>query len=206
LSPCHLASIPLIVGFIDGQGKISYKRALIISSLFSLGILITITCVGFITAVMGRMLGDVGKYGNYVVALIFFVIGLHMMDVIPLPFMGGGAKSNIKKKGLLAAFILGLVFGIALGPCTFAFMAPVLTVSFSFASSKFFLATLLILLYGLGHCSVIILAGTFTESVQGYLNWTEKSKGALMLKRICGVLVILACFYFIWNQYRGEER
>ena len=40
LSPCHLASIPLIVGFIDGQGRMSTKRAFLIALLFSLGILI----------------------------------------------------------------------------------------------------------------------------------------------------------------------
>ncbi len=199
LSPCHLASIPLIVGFVDGQGKISYKRAFMISTLFSLGILITIAGVGVITASMGRMMGDVGKYGSYVVALIFFVIGLHMLDIIPLPFMGKVGQPNFQKKGLMAAFMLGLVFGIALGPCTFAFIAPVLTLSFSLASTNFLLAALLILLYGIGHCSVIIIAGTFTKVVQKYLNWTEKSNGALILKRICAILVILAGFYIIWK-------
>lgn len=199
LSPCHLASIPLIVGFIGGQGKVTYKKAFLISTLFSVGILITIAIVGIITASMGRMLGDVGNYGNYVVALIFFLVGLHMLDIISLPFAGKTGQPNFKKKGLLAAFILGLVFGIALGPCTFAFMAPVLTVSFSLASTNFALAALLILLYGIGHCSVIILAGTFTKIVQRYLNWTEKSNGALILRRVCAILVILAGFYLIWK-------
>ena len=59
LSPCHLASIPLIIGFIDEQGRISTRRAFIISSLFALGILINISGVGVITAAAGRMMGDV---------------------------------------------------------------------------------------------------------------------------------------------------
>src|SRR4030042_339562 len=71
LSPCHLASIPLIVGFIDVQGRISTKRAFLISALFALGILITIGAIGAITAAAGRMMGDVGRYGNYFVAMIF---------------------------------------------------------------------------------------------------------------------------------------
>ncbi len=129
LSPCHLASIPLIVGFIDEQGRISTKRAFWISILFAVGILITIGAIGAVTAAAGRMMGDVGKYGNYVVALIFFVVGLHLLDVIPNPFSGPG-QVGMKRKGLLAAFILGLVFGIALGPCTFAYMAPMLGVTF----------------------------------------------------------------------------
>ena len=112
LSPCHLASIPLIVGFIDEQGRISARRAFVISTLFSVGILVTIAAIGAITAAAGRMLGDVGRWGNYFVALIFFVVGLHLLDVIPLPFKGAG-QVGMKKKGMLAAFILGLVFGIA---------------------------------------------------------------------------------------------
>jgi len=199
LSPCHLASIPLIVGFIDKQGRITTKRAFLISGLFSIGILVTIAIVGIITASMGRMLGDVGKFGNYVVAGIFFLIGFHMFDLIPLPFINKVGQPVLKKRGMLAALILGLVFGIALGPCTFAFMAPVLTVSFSLASKNFLLAALLILFYGIGHCSIIILAGTFTEIVQKYLNWSDKSKSAVILKRVCAVLVIIAGIYMIWR-------
>ncbi|MDP2932583.1 MAG: cytochrome c biogenesis protein CcdA, partial [bacterium] len=177
LSPCHLASIPLIVGFIDEQGRISTKRAFWISFFFAAGILITIGIVGVITAAAGRMLGDVGRYGNYFVAAIFFLVGLHLLDVIPMPF-SGPSKIDMKSKGLLAAFLLGLIFGIAIGPCTFAYMAPMLAVTFKVASTNIAYGVLLLVAYGIGHCSVIILAGTFTEVVQHYLNWNEKSKGA----------------------------
>jgi cytochrome c-type biogenesis protein len=198
LSPCHLASIPLIIGFIDEQGRISTKRAFIISTLFAVGILITIAGVGAITAGAGRMMGDVGKYGNYFVAVIFFVVGLHLLDVIPMPWSGPG-RIGMKRKGMPAAFILGLVFGIALGPCTFAFMAPILGVTFKLASTKLLYGVLLLIVYGLGHCSIIILAGTFTELVQRYMNWNEKSKGTIIMKKTCGVLVLLGGLYLIYT-------
>jgi cytochrome c-type biogenesis protein len=198
LSPCHLASIPLIVGFIDEQGRISTRRAFWISTLFAVGILITIGAIGAITAAAGRMMGDVGKYGNYFVALIFFLVGLHLLDVIPMPVSGPG-QVGMKRKGMLAAFILGLVFGIALGPCTFAYMAPMLGVTFKLASTNLVYGILLLLIYGIGHCSVIVLAGTFTEAVQHYMNWNEKSKGALIIKKICGVLVLLGGVWLIYT-------
>jgi cytochrome c-type biogenesis protein len=197
LSPCHLASIPLIVGLIDEQGNITTRRAFTISALFAVGILITIAAIGVITAVAGRMMGDVGKYGNYFVALIFFVVGLHLLDVIPMPW-SGPARVGMKRKGMLAAFILGLVFGIALGPCTFAYMAPMLGVTFKLASTSMAYGILLLALYGVGHCSVIVLAGTSTELVQHWLNWNEKSKGAVILKRICGFLVLAGGLYLIY--------
>jgi len=198
LSPCHLASIPLIVGFINGQGRISTKRAFVISMLFAVGILTTIAGIGAVTAAAGRMLGDVGKSINYFVAVIFFVVGLHLLDVIPMPWSGPG-QVGMKRKGMLAAFILGLVFGIAVGPCTFAYMAPMLAVTFRVASTNPTYAASLLIIYGIGHCSVIVFAGTFTEIVQRYMNWTEKSKGTAIVRKICGVLVLLGGIYLIYK-------
>jgi cytochrome c-type biogenesis protein len=197
LSPCHLASIPLIVGFIDEQGRISTRRAFFISTLFAVGILITIGAIGAITAAAGRMMGDVGRYGNYFVAAIFFVVGLHLVGVIPMPWSGPG-QVGMKRKGMLAAFILGLVFGIAIGPCTFAYMAPMLGVTFKLAATNIGYGILLLAVYGVGHCSVIVVAGTSTELVQRYLDWNEESKGAVILKKVCGALVLLAGVYLIY--------
>lgn len=202
LSPCHLASIPLIVGFIDEQGKITTKRAFMLALLFSIGILITIGIIGLITGLMGRLMGDIGVWGNYFVAAIFLIVGLHLLDVIPLPFLQKGANPNFQKKGLPAALILGLIFGVALGPCTFAYMAPMLAIAFSVASSKLIFAVSLILAYAAGHCSVIVLAGTFTEVVQRYLNWNENSHGSVILKKICGILVIAGGIYLILSNVR----
>lgn len=196
LSPCHLASIPLIVGFVDEQGRISTRRAFVISLLFSVGILITIAVIGVVTATAGRMIGDLGRWANYGVAVIFFAVGLHLLGFIPMPWSGPGAL-GVKRKGALAAFILGLVFGVALGPCTFAYMAPMLGVTLQVAATSVAYGALLLLAYGVGHCSVIVLAGTFTEVVQRYLNWNERSRGAVAVKRVCGALVILGGVYLI---------
>lgn len=199
LSPCHLSSIPLIVGFINDKGKVTTRRAFQLSLLFAVGILITIGLIGVITGLLGRMLGDIGRFGNYFVAVIFFVVGLYLLDIIPLNFISAPDPSRIKKRGLLAAFLLGLIFGVALGPCTFAYMAPMLAIVLNTAGTQMLFGILLLLFYGIGHCSVIVFAGTFTEILQKYLNWSAESKGALWLKRICGLLVILGGIYLIFK-------
>jgi cytochrome c-type biogenesis protein len=198
LSPCHLASIPLIVGFISEQGRVTTKRAFWTSTLFAVGILVTIAAIGAITAAAGRMLGDVGRYGNYFVAVIFFVVGLHLIGLIPLNF-SGAEPVGLKRKGYLAAFILGLVFGIALGPCTFAYMAPMLAVTFKLASEAPVYSAALLLAYGMGHCAVIIAAGTSAELVQRFLNWNDQSKGLGVVKVICGILVMLGGVWLIYS-------
>lgn len=195
LSPCHLAAIPLIVGFINDRENITKTRAALLSSLFALGILITLGIIGLFTGLLGRILGDIGGIGNYIVGVFLVLFGIYMMDIIRLPFMEKGVKPTIKKKGLLSAFLIGLIFGIALGPCAFAFMAPMLGIVFNIASTNLVYALLLLFAFAIGHCLVIIFAGTFTEIVRRFLNWNEKSGGVVWLKRICGVLIIGAAIY-----------
>ena len=197
LSPCHLSSIPLVVGYIASQGKVSIRRTFLISLVFSIGILITIGLIGLITASLGRLMGDVGVYGNYFVAVIFFLVGLYLLDIIKINWDSVGLKKT-KSKGLFSALILGLLFGIALGPCTFAYMAPVLGIVFQTAQTNYFIAVLYLFAFGIGHCSVIVAAGTLTGKVQRYLDWTDGSNTILWIKRICGILVIFGGIYLIY--------
>jgi cytochrome c-type biogenesis protein len=146
----------------------------------------------------GKIMGDMGPYGNYFVAGIFFVVGLYLMDVISMPWSAPG-QMNIKRRGLLAALVLGLIFGVAVGPCTFAYMAPILGVTFKVAQTNLLYGAALLIIYGIGHCSVIVFAGTFTEVVQRYMNWNERSRGAITLRRVCGVLVIFGGLYLIYT-------
>jgi len=199
LSPCHLTSIPLVVGYISNQKEKTLKRAFWISLAFSLGILLTIALIGVVTALMGRMMGDIGKWSNYLVAGVFVLVGLYLLDIIRWDIPGMG-QVNTKGRGVWAAFLLGLIFGIALGPCTFAFMAPVLAITLFSQTSSLLKDVALLTLYGVGHCMVIVLAGTFTEILQKYLKWDQRSKGTRIIKKICGILIIIGAVYLLTSQ------
>ncbi len=197
LSPCHLASIPLIVGFIDGRGRLSTSRAFVLSSLFATGILLSIAVLGALTAAAGRMFGDIGVWGNWLVATVFFLVGLHLLDLLPTPWTA--PEVRISRKGWVPALLLGLLFGIALGPCTFAFMAPVLGIALGLAGKDGLYGVLLLVAYGMGHCAVIVCAGTFTQVLQRCLEWHERSRGTVFLKKACGVLVIAAGGWLLYS-------
>jgi len=199
LSPCHLGSIPLIVAFINRQGRITFKKAFLISTVFSLGILFSIAAIGFVTGLAGRILGNIGSAGFIAVAVIFFIIGLHFIGVIPMPNFISINQNRFKNKGLMSGFLLGIVFGLALGPCTFAFMAPILGIVFNASSGSFLFSLLLVGMYALGHCLVFIFFGTFSELVQRFLNWDEQAKGTIIIKKIIGVIMILAGVYLLYN-------
>lgn len=197
LSPCHLSGIPLVVGFISAQGKITSRRTFFISLLFAVGILLTIALIGIVTASMGRLMGDIGTIGNYIVASVFFIVGLYLLDVISLDWNSAGLRQT-KFRGLPAAFMLGILFGIALGPCTFAYMAPVLGIVFHTAQTHYLFSVLLLLSFGIGHCAVIVGAGLTAQRVQKYLDWSESSSAIVRIKRICGVLVIMGGVYLVY--------
>jgi len=198
LSPCHLASVPLVVGFMGGIENLRASRGAVIASVFAAGIFITIAVVGAVTALLGGLVGDVGSAGNYVVAIVLFVIGLHLLGVIPMPWSGGG-RLMPKRKGLVGAFVLGLLFGVAVGPCTFAYFMPVLGFAFLSGQTNALYGTVLVAVTAIGHCSVIIAAGTAAGALQRYLNWSESSRATAVLKKVCGILVIISGLYLLWK-------
>jgi len=197
LSPCHLASIPLVVGFIAERKDTTPRQAFGYALLFALGILTSIAAVGGITAAAGRMLGDVGPWAGYAVAAVLIVVGLHLLGLISLPWERG--LSLPRYQGKLAALLLGLIFGVALGPCTFAYLAPVLGVIFGVARTQPGFAALLLLAYGIGHCALIVAAGVSAGRVQRVLDWNGNSRSAVWLRRGCGALVLVGAGWLVFT-------
>lgn len=198
LSPCHLASVPLVVGFMGGVENLRASRGAVIASVFATGIFVTIGVVGAITALLGGLVGDVGSAGNYVVPIILLVIGLHLLGIVPMSW-SGGSRLIPKRKGVLGAFVLGLLFGVALGPCTFAYFIPVLGFAFLSGQANVLYGIFLVSVTAVGHCSVIIAAGTAAGALQRYLNWSESSRATAIVRKICGVLVIMGGLYLLWK-------
>jgi cytochrome c-type biogenesis protein len=201
LSPCHLSSIPLIIGFLTARGEKIASRGILLAFVFAIGILLTIAVIGILTAALGRIMGDVGPHGKYAVAIVFFIVGLYLMDILRLPDTGVHLRPFGLRSVFLSAFSLGLIFGIALGPCTFAFMAPVLGVVFQMSNTNPIAAGMLLLSFGLGHCGVIVATGGLASRVQAYLDWTNRSNAVLWTKRIAGFLVVLAGIYTLYATY-----
>jgi cytochrome c-type biogenesis protein len=199
LSPCHLAGIPLVIGFISDQQELSRGKAVLLSAVFAAGILITIAVIGLITGLAGRILGDLGGFAKYLTAGLLILFGLYLLGLIPMAFGGTSFPQRIRQRGPWAALLLGLVFGVALGPCSFAFMAPVIGAALPAAATRFALAVGLFAAYALGHCLVIVIAGSSSRLVRRVLRWNERSKGIMIVKRVCGVLVIAIAMYSLFR-------
>jgi cytochrome c-type biogenesis protein len=200
LSPCHLSSVPLVVAYMSGGAELpTGRRALALSSAFAAGILASIALIGGATAAAGRMLGDVGRAGSWFVAAVFFAVGLNLLGVLPLPSFGA-APASVRRRGAAGALGLGLVFGVALGPCTFAFMAPLLAITLrASGTGAAAYGVLLVALYGLGHAAAIALAGCSLQSVSRWLSWKAGARAVAVARGAAGLAVILGGAWFVWT-------
>ena len=197
LSPCHISSIPLVVGYVNRNGLQSRRSALITSLYFSGGVLISLLVIGAITSMMGLMLGDIGKTGSYLVGAMFIITGVWLLDLVRVPACSLPIRSGQTAVG---GILMGFVFGAALGPCTFGFMFPVLAVVFRSADQNLLVSIAIMLSYAIGHSLVIVLAGVGVNQLQSFLNWDSKAKGTLWMKRLCGVLIILTGLYLTFGK------
>ena len=200
LSPCHLGTIPLIIGMVGSStgGSTGRGCGAVLSFSFAGGMLLAIGVLGVLVATLGFAVQGFSAITNYVIAAIFVAAGLHLMGILSIPLPSLTPKSG-GRKGVAAAVAIGFVFGVGLSPCTFAFLAPILGVTFGSAARSPLRGVALLLAFGVGHCGVIGLAGSSTAFVQRYLDWNEKTKALTVLKTICGVLVIVAAGVLIYT-------
>jgi cytochrome c-type biogenesis protein len=198
-SPCHLASIPLIVGYVGGQERmVQPKQAGIYSVLFTTGLFITIAFIGIICAILGRMLGDVGAYWQILIGLVLIWVALGMLGVEKCS-MSGRLLYRLKLKGKLGAFVLGLAYGVLSGSCTFGFIAPILAIIT--VQEKIATGIILIVLFAVGHCLPIVIAGSSTAAVKKLLENSTWNGAGTWFRKGAGTLVCFLGLYFIISPF-----
>jgi cytochrome c-type biogenesis protein len=194
-SPCHLASIPLIIAYVGGQQQaLSPKQASSYAVLFTLGLFITISVIGMVCALLGRMLGDVGNYWQILIGLLLVWLALGMLGVEKCS-MSGGLLYRLSLKGLFGSFALGLAYGVLSGSCTFGFIAPILAIIT--IQQKLAAGILFIVLFAVGHCLPIVIAGSSTAAVRRLLENSTWQDAGNWFRKGAGMLIGLLGIYFI---------
>jgi len=194
-SPCVLAIMPMVIGYVGGHSEGDQKKAITYSLLFALGLSITFTLLGAAAGLFGRLMGDVGKPWYWIVAALAIGMGLSLVGVfeirLPMP-----ARLDLKQKGALGAFLMGLLFGVVSSPCA----TPVLVVILTFVATKgqVLYGVILLFLYAIAHCSLIILAGVVTGFVERFIQARGVANFSAWMKKLSGVLIILAGFYILY--------
>ena len=87
-SPCVLAIIPMVIGYVGGHARGDRKTAAVYALVFALGLAITFTILGALAALLGKMMGDIGRIWYWIVAGVAVLMGLSLMGVfeVRIPF------------------------------------------------------------------------------------------------------------------------
>jgi cytochrome c biogenesis protein CcdA len=195
-SPCVLAMIPLVIGYVGGYAEGSQKKAVQYSVAFTIGLTITFTVLGVIAGAMGRLFGDIGSFWNYVLPPVTILLGLYLLFSEVFNFsIGISQRFMPKRKALFGAFLIGLFFGIVASPCA----TPVLAVILTFAAAKKEIAYSggLLLAYALGHWVLVLGAGISAGFAQRVLASKGISNFSAYSKKAGGVILIGVGIYLL---------
>jgi len=201
-SPCHLASIPLIVAYVGGQDTtMNSRQAASYAVTFTVGLFITIAAIGVVCALLGRMLGDIGAYWQIPIGLILLWVAFGMLGVEACS-TSSSLLYRLKFRGIWGALALGLAYGVLSGSCTFGFIAPILAIIT--IQQKVAVGILYILLFALGHCLPIVVAGSSTALVRKLIENESWQGAGLWFRKGAGIVIGLLGIYFIGNPFWGS--
>lgn len=184
LSPCILAMIPVIIGYVGGYGGMTGRRGFLFSLVFVLGLAVTFAVLGLAAASLGRVFGQINRGWYYLMALVAIVMGLQLLEVVRIN-LPGLRSMPMKVRGPGGAFLAGLFFGLVASPCA----TPVLAVLMVYVAGQGdpVYGGSLLFVYGLGHGVPLLLAGTFTAACKGltafqrYSRYITYSSGVLLI-------------------------
>lgn len=194
-TPCVYPVIPLTLGYIGARSVGSRWKGFTLSLVYVLGIAVTYAILGVVAALSGKLFGNVGSspVSYFIIANICLFFGLSMLGVFNLPQIRFAGTGSVKKReGYLGAFIVGLISGLIVGPCTAPVLATILVYVGSQKNVVYGFSLLFVFGYGVGF--LLILLGTFTgllSSIPKSGQWLER------VKKLFGWILIFAAEYFL---------
>ncbi|MEM9766930.1 MAG: cytochrome c biogenesis protein CcdA, partial [Cyanobacteria bacterium P01_D01_bin.71] len=187
LTPCTLSMLPIMVGYMGGYEAKNRWQSVAQASWFALGLATTLAALGLIAGAVGRVYGQVGIGLPIIVSVLAILMGLNLLEALPLPMPSLG-NVDLTNKGLplaVKSYLLGLTFGLVASPCS----TPVLATLLAWISTTGdpALGAVLLLAYTVGYVFPLVVAGTFTATIKKLLEirrwsgWITPASGILLV-------------------------
>lgn len=197
-SPCVLATIPLVVGFVGGYSDGDRGKAFRYSLVFVFGLSLTFTVFGATAGLLGTMFGTLGGKWYIIAGVIALAMGGQLMGLYELHLP---IKRDFKPKqgGIIGAFLLGLLFGVVSSPCATPVLVVLLTLVAGTGQVLYGIA--LLFCYAVGHSLLMLFAGTFTGFVEGFVKARGVVNFSLRAKQVSGFVIALVGGWFMWQGF-----
>ena len=199
VSPCSLAMLPLIVGYVGGYSKETPLKTFLQLCCFILGTAIVFTLMGIICAVTGNVFASAfGAYFTLIIASLLVIMGLRLLEVLDFepPTIIKAMPQNKTNSLFLYPILLGMTFALAGTPCSTPILAGIM--AFAAIGRNLSLAILMLFLFALGQGVILILAGLFTSGLKNMKNMAKYSEYGM---KLCGVLLIAVAIYLYWKVF-----
>ena len=195
---CSLTSIPLVIGYVGGVGEHNTKKSFWLSVTFASGAAITFTIFGVIASLAGRLIGTASSWWFFILGTLMILMALQtwgIFEIIPSNYL----MSKNKKRGVMGAFIAGILGGVFSSPCA----TPVLIALLAIVAGKgsILWGVLLLFLYSVGHGVLAVIAGTSVGAIQKIYSSPKYAKISNVLKIITGTLILFFGFYMFYQGF-----
>lgn len=195
IMPCSLTTIPLIIGCVSGTQANSGKKAFKLSVFFSIGMAITFTTLGALASILGKYMQQGGSWWYILLGIIMIMMALQTFEIFTF-VKPTNLQSKSTKKGIVGAFIAGILGGIFASPCS----TPVLIVLLALVanSGNMIWGIFLLLIYSIGHSVLVIITGTCVGTAKKVMQSEKYGKFSSILKYILGTIILLIGFYMFY--------
>lgn len=199
LSPCSLAMLPLIIGYVGGYSKETPYKTFLQLCCFILGTAIVFTIIGIICALTGKVFATAfGAYFTLLIASLLLVMGLKLLEILDFetPTIIKSMPTNSTNSIFLYPILLGITFALAGTPCSTPILAGIM--AFAAIGKNLSLAIIMLFLFALGQGMILILAGLFTSSLKNMKSFARFTE---VLLKISGLLLVIVALYLFWKTF-----
>lgn len=197
LTPCVYPMIPITVSIFGAKEARSRGTAFLLATAYVMGIAVMYAGLGVLAAMGGWAAGGLLGSVYFVVPLaIFFVImatSMFGLWEIRLPYWLQNKMSSVGGKGFQGAFLMGMVGGILIAPCTGPVLAGVL--AYVATTGSIAMGAALLFTYALGIGVLFWIIATFAVALPKSGGWMETVKSVL------GLALVVAALYYLANVF-----
>ena len=197
ISPCSLAMLPIIIGYVGGYSNEKPTKTLVQMLFFVVGMSLVFSVIGVACALTGRVFVSVApSYFLLVIASLLLVMGLNILGLIEIniPVIIKQMPHSENRGLILYPMLLGSVFALAGTPCSTPILAGIM--AFASISDNILYAVSMLFLFSLGQGIILVIAAVFTSSVKGFKNFARYTD---ILIKSSGVLLVMAALFIFYK-------